>query len=63
MEKKELDKMEEALRNTTAGQFAELEKAIHQCAASLDDVCAIGIIKKVSILIGLLLALITLCLI
>ena len=65
MEKEELDKMEDALRNTTAGQFAELEKAIHQCAASLDDttVCAIGIIKKVSILISLLLALITLCLI
>lgn len=75
------------LRNTTAGQFAELGKAIHQCAASLDDVCnatnnlreafnsvppyqyrrttvcAIGIIKKVSIAISLLLALITLCLI
>ena len=63
MEKEELDKMEDALRNTTVGQFAELEKAIHQCAASLDDVCAIGIIKKVLILISLLLALITLCLI
>lgn len=87
MEKEELDKTKEALRNTTAGQFAELEKAVHQCAASLDDVCnaaknlretfnsvppyqyrrttvcAIGIIKKVLILISLLLALITLCLI
>ena len=87
MEKEELDKMEDALCNTTAGQFAELEKAIHQCAASLDDVCnaaknlrkafnsvppyqyrrttvcAICIIKKVLVLISLLLALITLCLI
>ena len=86
MEKEELDKMEEALRNTTEGQFAELGKAIHQCAASLYDVCnagenlreafnsvppyqhrrtticAIGIIKKVLILISLLLALIALCL-
>lgn len=87
MEKEESDKMEEALRNTTIGKFAELSKAIHQCAASLDDaynadkklreafnsvppyrykrttVCAIGIIKKVLIVISLLLVLITLCLI
>lgn len=33
MEKEESDKMEEALRNTTIGKFAELSKAIHQCAA------------------------------
>lgn len=39
MEKEELDKMEEALRNTTAGKFAELGKAIQQCGVSLDDAC------------------------
>lgn len=39
MEKEELYKMEEELRNTTAGKFAELGKAIQQCGVSLDDVC------------------------
>lgn len=39
MEKEKLDKMEEALRNTTAGKFAELGKAIQQCGVSLDDAC------------------------
>lgn len=34
-----MNKMEEALRNTTAGKFAELGKAIQQCGVSLDDAC------------------------
>lgn len=39
MEKEELDKMKEALCNTTAGKFAELGKAIQQCGVYLDDAC------------------------
>ena len=34
-----MDKMEEALSNTTAGKFAELCKSIQQCGVSLDDAC------------------------